>query len=209
MADAPDRQAIYEPIDHTADAGMWVYGRDHADLFAHAAWALFDMMGDAETIRPQQSLTIRIDDAADWEDLLVRWLSELLYRYDTERFLCGAATFTALSPTGLTAQAQGEYSIRQDTPSTLKLKPSPTIKSSWSHAMRAGAPLHFRCVNEIYVSFNSASPRPSIAIVAASPAFIGFRSVNVPVKMSIPALSGSPCQLSDWPTTPGRRGDAP
>ena len=109
MAQIPDRQAIYEPIDHTADAGMWVYGRDHANLFAHAAWALFDMMGDAETIRPQQHLTIRIDGAADWEDLLVRWLSELLYRYDTERFLCGAATFTALSPTGLTAQAQGEY----------------------------------------------------------------------------------------------------
>jgi len=108
MAEAPDRKVIYEPIDHTADAGMWVFGRDHAELFAHAAWALFDTISDAETIRPQQSVTISIDGAADWEDLLVRWLSELLYHYDTERFLCCSASLTALSPTRLTAQVQGE-----------------------------------------------------------------------------------------------------
>jgi len=108
MAEVPDCKVIYEPIDHTADAGMWVFGRDHAELFAHAAWALFDMISDAETIRPQQSNTIAIDGAADWEDLLVRWLSELLYHYDTERFLCCSVSLTALSPTSLLAQVQGE-----------------------------------------------------------------------------------------------------
>lgn len=111
MAEVPGRadgKIIYEPIDHTADAGMWVYGRDHAELFAHAAWALFDMISDAETIRLQQSMTITIDGAADWEDLLIRWLGELLYLYDTERFLCGSASLTALSSTQLTAQVQGE-----------------------------------------------------------------------------------------------------
>lgn len=108
MANRPDRQAIYEPIDHTADAGMWVYGRDRTELFAHAAWALFDMISDADTIRPQQTVTITIDDAVDWEDLLVRWLGELLYRYDTERFLCASASFTALTPTQLSARVQGE-----------------------------------------------------------------------------------------------------
>lgn len=108
MTEAPDRNAIYEPIDHTADAGMWVYGRDRTELFAHAAWALFDMISDAETIRPQQTVTIAIGGALDWEDLLVRWLSELLYRYDTERFLCCSASLSSLSPTRLTARVQGE-----------------------------------------------------------------------------------------------------
>ncbi len=108
MAEVPDRNAIYEPIDHTADAGMWVYGRDRAELFAHAAWALFDMIGDAETIRPQHNLSITVDGAVDWEDLWVRWLSELLYRYDTERFLCCSASLTSLSPNRLTARVQGE-----------------------------------------------------------------------------------------------------
>lgn len=108
MAETSDQRAIYEPIDHTADAGMWVYGRDHAELFARAAWALFDMISDAGTIRPQRTETVTIDDALDWEDLLVRWLSELLYRYDTERFLCASASFTALTPTRLSAEVQGE-----------------------------------------------------------------------------------------------------
>lgn len=109
MANGPDRNSIYELIDHTADAGMWVYGRDRTELFAHAVWALFDIISDAETIRPAQSVTITIDDAVDWEDLWVRWLSELLYRYDTEQLLCCSASLTALSSTHLTAQVQGEY----------------------------------------------------------------------------------------------------
>jgi SHS2 domain-containing protein len=108
MAQTPHRKVIYELIDHTADAGMWVFGRDHAELFAHAAWAQFDMISDAETICPRQSVTIAIDGAADWEDLLVRWLGELLYHYDTQRFLCCSASLTTLSPTRLTAQVQGE-----------------------------------------------------------------------------------------------------
>lgn len=109
MADKPDRRAIYEPIDHTADAGMWVYGRDHPELFGHAAWALFDMISDADTIWPQQTVEVTIDNAMDWEDLLVRWLGELLYIYDTERFLCISASFTTLTPTQLAARVQGEH----------------------------------------------------------------------------------------------------
>ncbi len=108
MVDKPDRRVIYEPIDHTADAGMWVYGRDRAELFAHAAWALFDMISDADTIRPQQTVKMTIDEALDWEDLLVRWLSELLYRYDTEQFLCASASLVTLAPTQLCAYVKGE-----------------------------------------------------------------------------------------------------
>ena len=106
----PGEQAhpeIYEPISHTGDLGMVVYGRDLPELFAHAAWAMFDLMSDATTIRPQQAVTLSLE-ATDLADLLVRWLGELLYLYDTQRFLCCAATFTTLEPTRLTATVQGE-----------------------------------------------------------------------------------------------------
>ena len=65
---------------------MIVYGRNLADLFTQAAWAMFDLMSDATTIRPLQSITVEVE-AIDLEDLMVRWLSELLYRYDIERFV--------------------------------------------------------------------------------------------------------------------------
>ena len=46
--------------------------------------------------------------ATDLEDLLVRWLSELLYLYDTQRLLCCACTFATLEPTHLVATVAGE-----------------------------------------------------------------------------------------------------
>jgi len=98
---------IYEPLSHTGDLGMLVYGRDLPELFAHAAWAMFDLMSDATTIRPQHTVTISVS-AADLEDLLVRWLGELLYLYDTQRFLCCTFTFTLLEPTHLIATVAGE-----------------------------------------------------------------------------------------------------
>ena len=41
---------IYELLAHTGDLGMVAYGRDLSELFAHAAWAMFDLMSDATTI---------------------------------------------------------------------------------------------------------------------------------------------------------------
>lgn len=98
---------IYQPLSHTGDLGMLVYGRHLPELFAHAAWAMFDLISDATTIRPLQTRTIDLE-AVDLEDLMVRWLGELLYLYDTERFLCCGATCTTLEPTHLTAAVQGE-----------------------------------------------------------------------------------------------------
>jgi SHS2 domain-containing protein len=98
---------IYEPLSHTGDMGMLVYGRDVPELFMHAAWAMFDLMSDATLIRPLQTIPVTVE-GSDLEDLLVRWLSELLYLYDTQRFLYCAATFTTLEPTRLAATVQGE-----------------------------------------------------------------------------------------------------
>jgi SHS2 domain-containing protein len=115
MPGAQPHPEIYEPISHTGDLGMVVYGRDVPELFAHAAWAMFDLMSDATTIRPQQAITISVE-GVDLEDLLVRWLGELLYLYDTQRFLCCAAAFSLLEPTRLAATVQGEMFDPQVSP---------------------------------------------------------------------------------------------
>jgi SHS2 domain-containing protein len=86
---------------------MLAYGRDLPDLFAHAAWAMFDLMSDATTIRPHRTVTLSLH-AVDLEDLLVRWLSALLYLYDTQRLLCVTFHVTLLEPTHLTAPVAGE-----------------------------------------------------------------------------------------------------
>ena len=98
---------VYEPIDHTGDLGMRVFGGDLRELFAHAAWGLFDLMTDAERIEPRISRNLTLE-AIDLEDLLVRWLGELLYAYDTDRFLSAKVTFQVLEPTRLRASLSGE-----------------------------------------------------------------------------------------------------
>lgn len=99
---------VYRPIDHTGDLGMRVYGADLHQLFAHAAWALFDLMTDPEHIRPSDERRVAVE-AMDLEDLMVRWLGELLYAYDADRFLTACVTFDALEPTGLRAALRGEF----------------------------------------------------------------------------------------------------
>jgi SHS2 domain-containing protein len=107
MPAEPDRATIYTLLEHTADLGMIAYGADLPTLFAHAAWALFDVISDASTIEPRCRLALTLD-AIDREDLLVQWLGELLYVYDTQRFLCCDATFTVLEATHLEAMIYGE-----------------------------------------------------------------------------------------------------
>ena len=108
-------KTIYQPIDHTGDLGMLVFGADLHELFAHAAWGLFDLMTDAERIEPRirRDLTV---EAMDLEDLMVRWLGELLYAYDTDRFLTVNAVFHTLEPTRLQATLRGE-TVRRRAPS--------------------------------------------------------------------------------------------
>ena len=108
MTDRPRAPGeVYQPIDHTGDLGMRVFGRDLRQLFAHAAWGLFDLMTDAERIRAVADRRLAVA-ATDLEDLMVRWLGELLYAYDTDRFLTAGVTFHALAPTGLRATLRGE-----------------------------------------------------------------------------------------------------
>ena len=98
---------VYRPIDHTGDLGMLAFGADLQELFAHAAWGLFDLMTDAERIESHISRDLTVE-AIDLEDLMVRWLGELLYAYDTDRFLTASAVFQTLEPTRLRATLHGE-----------------------------------------------------------------------------------------------------
>lgn len=101
------RGKVYQAIDHTGDLGMRVFGADLPELFAHAAWGLFDLMTDAQCITHGESRHLVVE-AADLEDLLVRWLGELLYAFDTDRFMTANATFQALESTYLQATLHGE-----------------------------------------------------------------------------------------------------
>jgi SHS2 domain-containing protein len=95
---------MYELFDHTADVGLRVTAPDLPRLFCEAAEGLFSVI--VEEI-PRGVSSRRLDfrlEAERAEFLLVDWLSELLYVFDTRRLLLDAFEVD-LRGNGLTAAA--------------------------------------------------------------------------------------------------------
>ena len=76
----------YEFFEHTADIGMCAFGKTQAELFENAARGLYAAMGEfvaaGNTI--EHELELSTTDAAE---LLVDFLRELLFLFDTRRLV--------------------------------------------------------------------------------------------------------------------------
>ncbi len=97
----------YKHIDHTADAGLRIYGPSPATLFEHAAEGLFDIITDRRKVVAEAEKQVQVS-ATDWEALLVAWLSELNFLFLTERFLFKQFLVTEIAETRLEGSARGE-----------------------------------------------------------------------------------------------------
>ncbi|MEW6142994.1 MAG: archease [Chloroflexota bacterium] len=98
---------LFKTIDHTADIGIVAYGRTLKDLFSNAAAALFSLISDLESVRTIETQAIVVT-APDRESLLVRWLNELVYLWDTEHLLFSRFKILRLTPQRLEAKCFGE-----------------------------------------------------------------------------------------------------
>ncbi|VVB61977.1 Protein archease [uncultured archaeon] len=96
----------YELIEHTADVGVKAYGKTVAEAFEHAAEAMFDIITDESTIDSIGEYDIQIE-APDLEQLLVDWLSKLLFLNDAEDLVFGKFEMT-LTDNHLSAHIFGE-----------------------------------------------------------------------------------------------------
>jgi len=76
------RRAPYRIFEHAADVGAAVRGRTLRRLFENASLALLDLCGSRATVVPRRRVKVRVAGSSP-EDLLVRWLSEILYRQET------------------------------------------------------------------------------------------------------------------------------
>ncbi|HYS77962.1 MAG TPA: archease [Candidatus Dormibacteraeota bacterium] len=99
----------YEYFEHTADAGAVVRGATLPRLFENASRALFDLICDRRAVRPRRIVRLAVRGSS-LEDLLVRWLSELLYRLETEDTLFTSFTVARVDRRLLRARgsARGE-----------------------------------------------------------------------------------------------------
>ena len=93
----------YRLIDHTADLGLHVFGADPSELFATAARAMFDIMVAPDSVHAAHSLKLQVE-GADWPDLMVNWLREVLFLWNGERKLVESVQILSISEKKLSAK---------------------------------------------------------------------------------------------------------
>lgn len=96
----------FEEVEHTADIAIRVRGRDLADLFANAAYAMACQLTDVEEVDVSRQAEIELQ-ADDVEMLLVEWLSELLYLGERDNVVFVAFDMSRVTAHTLQALARG------------------------------------------------------------------------------------------------------
>ncbi|MFC2024929.1 archease [Chloroflexota bacterium] len=96
----------FEFINHTADVGIIAYGADVNEAFANAAKGLFSLITELDDVEEVVHRDIELT-APDQESLLVGWLNELIYLFDTENMLFKRFDITQISQTQLKARGYG------------------------------------------------------------------------------------------------------
>jgi SHS2 domain-containing protein len=97
----------FEILEHPSDLGIEAHGSSMQELFQNAANGFMSVVAGTSKIESNQNRSIELQ-ATDRENLLVRWLTEILYLYDAEKFLTADVKFEILTDTFLKANLFGE-----------------------------------------------------------------------------------------------------
>jgi SHS2 domain-containing protein len=94
-------------LEHPSDLGIEAWGPDLAEMFRQSALALTSVIVDPTSLDAVEQRVLNIQ-GSDTENLLVRWLSEILYLYDGEDFLLAEVGIQNLDAYSIRAVLLGE-----------------------------------------------------------------------------------------------------
>src|SRR6266571_4279388 len=100
-------QRAYEVFDHTADIGLHAFGATLPELFIHAAQGMESLMVAPEQVQMLVSREIVVE-GHDVVSLLIAWLNELVFLFDTEYLLFRTFEINAFTESSLRGSASGE-----------------------------------------------------------------------------------------------------
>ena len=97
----------FELIEHMADTGLIAYGHDLAEAFGNAAYGMFSIIAELETVKETESRWFEIEEN-DVETLLFEWLNSLLYFFDVDTLIFRRFDIEEFSGHKLKARCYGE-----------------------------------------------------------------------------------------------------
>ncbi len=98
---------VYRILEHPADLGIEAEGETLAEAFASAARGLMSVVVDPESVTVREERKVSVP-GADPEQLLVRWLGEILFLYDGAGFVPAEFSVEQVGGGGLEATVGGE-----------------------------------------------------------------------------------------------------
>jgi SHS2 domain-containing protein len=97
----------YEQIDISGDAGIRAFGETLEKLFENAAAGMYSLMTDPESVLDERKLSVSIGSHSR-ESLLVAWLNELIFLFDTQAFVGKRAHVKLFEENRLEGEVWGE-----------------------------------------------------------------------------------------------------
>ena len=94
-----------EILDVAGDAGIRAFGKSRQDLFVHAALGMYSLITNTDLLTDQKSITVSVESHS-LDGLLVSWLNELIFHFDTYGFIGKKITITEFT-TSITLPTRG------------------------------------------------------------------------------------------------------
>lgn len=97
----------FRTVDHTADVGIEVTADGLGELFAGAASAMFSLVVEPGGVGASVERRVSLE-AADLEELMFKWLNELVFFMSAESLVFSEFDIVSVSERGIEAVARGE-----------------------------------------------------------------------------------------------------
>jgi len=97
----------YKILEHTADVGIETKGKTLKEAFETAALGMLSIMMEPEKVGEKESYSLQVK-GKDEKELLVAFLSKLLYKYEVNDFLPKRVDISLLTDKDLKAEVYGE-----------------------------------------------------------------------------------------------------
>ncbi len=87
----------YEPLDISGDVGLKAYGKTVDEVFINAAVGMYSLITNINLVEEKKSIDLVIESSSI-ENLLVSWLNELIFHFDTYGFIGKRISITEITP---------------------------------------------------------------------------------------------------------------
>ena len=87
----------YEPLDISGDVGLRAFGKTLDEVFINAAEGMYSLITNTGLIEEKKIIEITVESSS-LEGLLISWLNELIFHFDTYGFIGKRIEITEATP---------------------------------------------------------------------------------------------------------------